>query len=78
MARFLFLLALSLALACARAEPEASSASADPSELAYAAYVREAPEFRPVPPPSSPDRWDTWLYMPWRYRWTIGTGEASQ
>ena len=22
-------------------------------------------------------RWDTWLYMPWRYRWTIGTGEEG-
>jgi hypothetical protein len=22
-------------------------------------------------------RWDTWLYMPWRYRWTVGTGEAG-
>ncbi len=22
-------------------------------------------------------RWDTWLYMPWRYQWTIGTGDEG-
>ena len=22
-------------------------------------------------------RWDTWLYMPWRYQWSIGTGDAG-
>lgn len=22
-------------------------------------------------------RWNTWLYMPWRYKWTIGTGAAG-
>ena len=74
MTRRLFLLALSLLAGCARAEPEAPAAPAEP---AYAAYVRAAPEFRPVPPPSPSKRWDTWLYMPWRYRWTIGTGEAG-
>jgi hypothetical protein len=49
----------------------------------YYIYLTQAPEFRPVRPmsPTSPaaglGRWDTWLYMPWRYRWTIGTGEAG-
>ncbi len=22
-------------------------------------------------------RWKTWIYMPWRYKWTIGTSEAG-
>ena len=22
-------------------------------------------------------RWNTWIYMPWRYQWSIGTGEAG-
>lgn len=44
----------------------------------YLHYLQTAPEFRRVPPPPKPaGRWDTWLYMPWRYRWTIGTGEAG-
>ncbi|NOX56796.1 MAG: beta-galactosidase, partial [Planctomycetes bacterium] len=46
---------------------------------AYLTYVRTAPEFRPVRQNRRRliGRWDTWLYMPWRYRWTIGTGEAG-
>jgi hypothetical protein len=45
----------------------------------YLHYVRTAPEFRPVrqDPAVMIGRWDTWLYMPWRYQWTIGTGEAG-
>jgi hypothetical protein len=46
-------------------------------ETAYLVYVRNAPEFRPVAPPAGPGRWDSWLYMPWRYRWTIGTIAAG-
>jgi hypothetical protein len=47
----------------------------------YYLYITHAPEFRPVRPPASPaaglGRWDTWLYMPWRYRWAIGTGDPG-
>lgn len=44
-------------------------------EDAYLAYVRQAPEFRRVrqDPSLTQGRWDAWLYMPWRYRWHIGT-----
>jgi len=43
---------------------------------AYLNYVRSAPEFRPVRHDRKLllERWDRWIYMPWRYRWTIGTG----
>jgi len=55
------------------------SASHARSEDPYLNYIKTAPEFRPVP--QDPDvmigRWDTWLYMPWRYRWTIGTGDEG-
>lgn len=49
--------------------------SADP----YRRYIETAPEFRPVrqDPRLLIGRWDTWLYMPWRYRWAVGTGEAG-
>lgn len=82
MARFLFiLLALSPLFACGHAEPETAEATAadssEAAEAAYASHVREAPEFQPVAAPAPSDRWDTWLYMPWRHRWTIGTGEAG-
>jgi hypothetical protein len=74
--KLLLLLVLPLSLACgARAEPEAAR-TAD-TDRAWAEYVRSAPEYRPVSAPQGPDRWDTWLYMPWRYRWTIGTGEEG-
>ncbi|WP_435021526.1 beta-galactosidase trimerization domain-containing protein [Tundrisphaera sp. TA3] len=53
------------------------SPAAEPAADAYRHYIETAPEFRPVPPPKGPGRWDTWLYMPWRYRWTIGTNEAG-
>ena len=41
----------------------------------YLAYLRQAPEHRRVrqDPALTQGRWDTWLYMPWRYRWHIGT-----
>jgi len=42
---------------------------------AYEEYVRAAPEFQAVA--SVPARWDTWIYMPWRYKWTIGTGKPG-
>jgi hypothetical protein len=46
---------------------------------AYLEYVRSAPEFQPVKqdPQVLIGRWDTWLYMPWRYQWSIGTGDAG-
>ncbi|MFH1022460.1 MAG: beta-galactosidase trimerization domain-containing protein [Planctomycetota bacterium] len=42
----------------------------------YLAYVRNAPEFKPVKqdPNAWTARWDTWIYMPWRYKWAIGEG----
>jgi glycosyl hydrolase family 42 (putative beta-galactosidase) len=63
-----------LVLACAPASPEGRPAR--DTDRAYLAYISQAPEFRPVHQVPS-KRWDTWLYMPWRYRWTIGTGEEG-
>ncbi len=64
---------LGLALACARAEPQERARDSGP---AYLAYLRQAPEFQPVRKVAA-QRWDTWIYMPWRYRWTVGTEEAG-
>jgi len=52
-----------------------AEAASDP----YLKYVREAPEFQPVrlDPKVLLGRWDTWLYMPWRFQWSIGTGDAG-
>ena len=49
------------------------------AEDAYLRYIRTASEFRPVrqDPAVLIGRWDTWLYMPWRYQWTIGTGDEG-
>jgi hypothetical protein len=49
------------------------------AEDGYLHYVRNAPEFQRVRQDRSMllSRWDTWIYMPWRYRWSIGTGEAG-
>ena len=45
----------------------------------YLRYVNTAPEFRPVrqDPAFLIGRWNTWIYMPRRYQWTIGTGDAG-
>jgi Beta-galactosidase trimerisation domain len=45
----------------------------------YLAYLRQAPEHRRVrqDPALTQGRWDTWLYMPWRYRWHIGTDQRG-
>lgn len=62
-----------LLAACGGQEPPRA---AEP-EGAYLAYLRQAPEFRRVPQDAaatgSEGRWDSWVYMPWRYRWHIGT-----
>jgi len=52
-----------------------ASAAEDP----YLAYVKNAPEFKPVrhDPKMLIGRWDTWIYMPWRYQWHIGTGDPG-
>jgi len=42
----------------------------------YEAYVRSAPEFRTVEHVEAPG-WDTWIYMPWYYKWTIGHDDAA-
>ena len=49
------------------------------AENAYLEYVRNAPEFKRVrqDPAMMIGRWDTWIYMPWRYQWTIGTGDEG-
>ncbi|HPD15983.1 MAG TPA: beta-galactosidase trimerization domain-containing protein [Planctomycetota bacterium] len=53
----------------------AARAAEDP----YLAYIRSAPEFKPVrrDPKMLLGRWNTWVYMPWRYQWHIGTGDAG-
>ncbi|MFH1023674.1 MAG: beta-galactosidase trimerization domain-containing protein [Planctomycetota bacterium] len=45
----------------------------------YLTYVRNAPEFKPVrqDPAGWTTRWDTWIYMPWRYQWAIGEGDEG-
>ncbi len=65
--------AILLLLSLAGLEPRC--AGADP----YLAYVRQAPEFQPVrqDPKLMIGRWDTWIYMPWRYQWSIGTGDKG-
>lgn len=73
---FLCILAFLPAGCIARVEPEAPQGE---NGDAYLDYVRSAPEFQPVrqDPAKMAGRWDTWLYMPWRHRWTIGTGEEG-
>lgn len=68
------LVPLMFSLACSREAPR----PVEP-EGAYLAYVRQAPEFRRVRQDAAVTRgrWDTWLYMPWRYRWHIGTGRQG-
>lgn len=45
----------------------------------YYRYIATAPEFQPVKQDAKVlvGRWDTWIYMPWRYQWTIGTGDEG-
>ena len=45
----------------------------------YLTYLKTAPEFQPVRQDAAllAGRWDTWIYMPWRYQWTIGTGDEG-
>ncbi|MHC4817611.1 MAG: beta-galactosidase trimerization domain-containing protein, partial [Planctomycetota bacterium] len=43
----------------------------------YLTYVRTAPEFQSVDPVDADARWNTWIYMPWYYEWTIGHDEAA-
>jgi len=52
-----------------------AAAAEDP----YLAYVKSAPEFQRVrqDPKMMIGRWDTWIYMPWRYKWSIGTGDEG-
>lgn len=58
--------------ACVLVGIVAAADAADP----YWQYVTTAPEFQRVRQDRDflLGRWDTWLYMPWRYHWTIGTG----
>jgi hypothetical protein len=65
------LLALGFLFSAARAV----AAENDP----YLDYVRQAPEFQSVKqdPAMMIGRWNTWVYMPWRYQWTIGTGDEG-
>lgn len=68
-----------LLLGCGPWEEAVRGRAPEPTDAGYFEYVRDAPEFRPVrqDPAVMIGRWDTWLYMPWRYRWTIGTGEEG-
>jgi hypothetical protein len=43
----------------------------------YLTYVRTAPEFQGVDPVDEGNRWNTWIYMPWYYEWTIGHDDAA-
>ena len=45
----------------------------------YYLYVKNAPEFKPVKqdPARWTAHWDTWIYMPWRFKWSIGTGDEG-
>jgi hypothetical protein len=65
-----------LCLAALLAVPATGAAEEDD---AYLRYLRSATEFQPVAqnPQVLLGRWDTWLYMPWRYQWTIGTGDEG-
>lgn len=67
----LLLLVLVVGTAAAQGPP----AVEDP----YRHYIETAPEFQPVrqDKPFLTGRWDTWIYMPWRYRWAVGTGDAG-
>ncbi len=49
------------------------------AEDAYLHYIQNAPEFQRVPqaPALMIGRWDTWLYMPWRFHWSIGTSDTG-
>lgn len=70
-------IALAIATACGLLA--AWTASARAADDAYLNYIRTAPEFQPVQlePQVLTARWDTWIYMPWRYQWSIGTGDAG-
>ena len=61
-------------LSCAGEAPR----SIEPENV-YPAYIRQAPEHQRVSqdPALDQGRWDTWLYMPWRYRWHIGTEQRG-
>jgi Beta-galactosidase trimerisation domain len=77
----LFLLAIiALALVSVPAAPEDRAAvTAYDSDQTYLDYVSRASELRPVrqDPAVTIGRWNTWLYMPWRFQWRIGTGDEG-
>jgi hypothetical protein len=55
------------------------AAPATAHEDSYLRYIRTAPEFQAVrqDPKLLIGRWNTWIYMPWRYQWTVGTGDEG-
>lgn len=67
---------LILAATRAAAQPAIPAATADDP---YRRYIETAPEFEPVRQDERflSGRWNTWIYMPWRYKWSIGTGDAG-
>jgi hypothetical protein len=73
--RFFSQLLVLLGSVAALARADGPADSGDP----YYRYVTTAPEFRPVrqDPAFLIGRWNTWIYMPWRFQWTIGTGDAG-
>jgi hypothetical protein len=78
--RWVALAASSALVLASPARPRAGATAAPRPPIErdpYYLYVTRAPEFQPVGQPTGPDRWTGWLYMPWRYRWAIGTGEAG-
>ncbi len=65
------------ALGCCSLFPAGATRAA--GEDPYLTYVRNAPEFKAVrqDPAAWTARWNTWVYMPWRFKWTIGTGDEG-
>ena len=52
------------------------AAYAGEEQDAYVRYIRNEPEFQPVRGVRA-KRWKGWVYMPWRWRWSVGTGDAG-
>lgn len=76
--RTLWLIVLGYAGVLLLGWPSASPGD-EPAADPYRHYVETASEFRTVRHDASllTGRWDRWVYMPWRFKWTIGTGEPG-
>jgi hypothetical protein len=79
MSRTVLLWLAGLLALVASAAGDTRASGAETADDPYRRYVLTAPEFQPVrqDPAFLIGRWNTWIYMPWRYQWTIGTGEEG-